>query len=44
MTGSEGVHPGYGFLSENSNFSERVAGMLVNEEIYTIPDSSLAPP
>ncbi len=31
MTGSEGVHPGYGFLSENSNFSERIAGMLVNE-------------
>jgi len=31
MTGSEGVHPGYGFLSENSVFSERVAGMMVNE-------------
>jgi len=32
MTGSEGVHPGYGFLSENPGFSERVAGAMANDE------------
>ncbi len=31
VTGAEGVHPRYGFLSKNSGFSERVAGLLVNE-------------
>lgn len=32
MTGSEGVHPGYGFLSENPGFSERVTGAMANDE------------
>jgi propionyl-CoA carboxylase alpha chain len=29
LTGAEGVHPGYGFLSENSSFAERVEQLSV---------------
>ena len=40
MTGSEAVHPGYGFLSENSHFAERVEEMFVNEEPHHDDGSS----
>ena len=40
LTGATGVHPGYGFLSENASFAERVEQLTVVNNITTNYDNN----
>ena len=44
LTGAEGVHPGYGFLSENATFAERVEQLVTvaNKQVKFIGPSTHA--